>query len=52
VSSPFAKRKSIVETLCRKGCNLNEKNKEYLTPLHIATGLSGLLYIIIRRLVA
>jgi hypothetical protein len=38
VSSPFPKRKSIVETLCRKGCNLNEKNKEFLTPLHIATG--------------
>ena len=38
VSSPFPKRKSIVETLCRKGCNLNEKNKEFLTPLHVATG--------------
>jgi hypothetical protein len=45
VSSPFAKRKSIVETLCRKGCNLNEKNKEYLTPLHIATGPVELLYV-------
>ncbi len=47
MSSPFAKRKSIVETLCRKGCNLNEKNKEYLTPLHIATGpVVALLYTI------
>jgi len=37
VSSPFPKRKAIVETLCRKGCNMNEKNKEFLTPLHVAT---------------
>ena len=40
VSSPFPKRKAIVETLCRKGCNLNEKNKEFLTPLHVATDKS------------
>jgi len=40
VSSPFPKRKAIVESLCRKGCNLNEKNKEFLTPLHVATDKS------------
>jgi tankyrase len=40
VSSPFPKRKSIVETLCRKGCNLNEKNRDFLTPLHVATDKS------------
>ncbi len=34
--SPFPKRKSVVETLCRKGANLNDKNKEFLTPLHVA----------------
>ena len=36
VSSPFPKRKSVVEILHRKGANLNEKNKEFLTPLHVA----------------
>lgn len=30
----------MVETLVRKGAHLNEKNKELLTPLHIATDLS------------
>ena len=40
VASPFPKRKQVVETLCRKGCNLNDKNKEFLTPLHIATDKS------------
>ena len=28
------------EPLSRKGCNLNDKNKEFLTPLHIATDKS------------
>ena len=36
IASPFPKRKSVVETLCRKGSDLNAKNKEYLTPLHVA----------------
>ena len=40
VSSPFPKRKQVVETLCRKGCHLNEKNKDFLTPLHLATDKS------------
>ena len=40
VASPFPKRKQVVETLCRKGCNLNDKNKDFLTPLHIATDKS------------
>jgi ankyrin repeat protein len=26
----------VVEMLCRKGANLNDKNKECLTPLHVA----------------
>lgn len=40
VMSPYPKRKQVVETLVRKGAHLNEKNKELLTPLHIATDLS------------
>jgi len=40
VSSPFPKRKAVVETLCRKGSNLNDKNKEFLTALHVATDKS------------
>ncbi|XP_048249327.1 poly [ADP-ribose] polymerase tankyrase-1-like isoform X1 [Haliotis rufescens] len=35
-ASPFPKRKQVVEQLIRKGANLNDKNKDYLTPLHIA----------------
>ncbi|XP_033757082.1 poly [ADP-ribose] polymerase tankyrase-1-like [Pecten maximus] len=35
-SSPFPKRKQVVELLIRKGANLNDKNKDYVTPLHIA----------------
>ncbi|XP_024083143.1 tankyrase isoform X2 [Cimex lectularius] len=40
-SSPFAKRKQVIETLVRKGAQLNEKNKEMLTPLHVATDLGN-----------
>ncbi|KAJ9596393.1 hypothetical protein L9F63_012556 [Diploptera punctata] len=36
VSSPYPKRKQVLETLVRKGAHLNEKNKEFLTPLHVA----------------
>ncbi|XP_041368600.1 poly [ADP-ribose] polymerase tankyrase-1-like [Gigantopelta aegis] len=35
-ASPFPKRKQVVDHLIRKGANLNDKNKDYLTPLHIA----------------
>ncbi|KAL8592133.1 Poly [ADP-ribose] polymerase tankyrase-2 [Nucella lapillus] len=35
-ASPFPKRKQVVELLVRKGGSLNDKNKDYLTPLHIA----------------
>ncbi|XP_050293322.1 poly [ADP-ribose] polymerase tankyrase [Anthonomus grandis grandis] len=35
--SMYPKRKTILETLMRKGAPVNEKNKEFLTPLHIAT---------------
>ncbi|XP_052772153.1 poly [ADP-ribose] polymerase tankyrase-1-like isoform X2 [Mya arenaria] len=35
-ASPFPKRKQVVDALVRKGANLNEKNKDHLTPLHIA----------------
>ena len=37
VSSPFVKRKPVAELLVRRGAALNEKNKELLTPLHVAT---------------
>ncbi|XP_012287563.1 tankyrase isoform X2 [Orussus abietinus] len=37
VASPYPKRKQIVETLVRKSTALNEKNKDFLTPLHVAT---------------
>ena len=40
VASPFPKRKSVVEMLYRKGGNLNDKNKEFLTPLHLAVDKS------------
>lgn len=36
VTSVYPKRKQIIETLIRKGAHLNEKNKEFLTPLHLA----------------
>ena len=36
VSSPFVKRKPVAELLVRRGAALNEKNKELLTPLHVA----------------
>ncbi|XP_060527236.1 poly [ADP-ribose] polymerase tankyrase isoform X2 [Cylas formicarius] len=36
VSSMYPKRKQVVEGLIRKGAHINEKNKEFLTPLHIA----------------
>ncbi|XP_067286244.1 poly [ADP-ribose] polymerase tankyrase-2 isoform X1 [Pseudorasbora parva] len=34
--SPYPKRKQICELLLRKGANINEKNKDFLTPLHLA----------------
>ncbi|XP_046487171.1 poly [ADP-ribose] polymerase tankyrase isoform X1 [Neodiprion pinetum] len=37
VASPYPKRKQVIETLIRKNAALNEKNKDFLTPLHIAT---------------
>ena len=40
VTSPFPKRKSVVEMLYRKGGNLNDKNKEFLTPLHLSADKS------------
>uniref|UniRef100_A0A8D8SAP2 Poly [ADP-ribose] polymerase n=1 Tax=Cacopsylla melanoneura TaxID=428564 RepID=A0A8D8SAP2_9HEMI len=42
VSSPYPKRKQIVEMLVRKGAHLNEKNKELLAPLHIAADMGHL----------
>ena len=32
----YSKRKQVIETLIRKGVHVNEKNKDFLTPLHIA----------------
>uniref|UniRef100_A0A1Y1MGQ1 Poly [ADP-ribose] polymerase n=1 Tax=Photinus pyralis TaxID=7054 RepID=A0A1Y1MGQ1_PHOPY len=40
VSSVYPKRKQIIESLIRKGAHLNEKNKDFLTPLHIAADTS------------
>ncbi|GAB5578608.1 poly [ADP-ribose] polymerase tankyrase-2 isoform X2 [Prionailurus iriomotensis] len=36
-ASPYPKRKQICELLLRKGANINEKTKEFLTPLHVAS---------------
>lgn len=36
VMSSYPKRKQIVEILLRKGAPINEKNKDLLTPLHMA----------------
>lgn len=35
--SVFSKRKQVLEILIRKGAQLNVKNKDFLTPLHVAT---------------
>ncbi|XP_042623131.1 poly [ADP-ribose] polymerase tankyrase-2 isoform X3 [Cyprinus carpio] len=35
-TSAYPKRKQICELLLRKGANVNEKNKDFLTPLHLA----------------
>ncbi|XP_066146505.1 poly [ADP-ribose] polymerase tankyrase isoform X2 [Euwallacea fornicatus] len=35
-ASLYPKRKQVLDLLTRKGAPLNEKNKEFLTPLHIA----------------
>ncbi|XP_015929424.1 poly [ADP-ribose] polymerase tankyrase-2 [Parasteatoda tepidariorum] len=40
VSSLYPKRKQVCEILIRKGASLNEKNKEFLTPVHIAADKS------------
>lgn len=37
VASPYPKRKQVIESLIRKNAALNEKNKDFLTPLHVAT---------------
>lgn len=36
VASVYPKRKQCVEILVRKGALLNEKNKDFLTPLHLS----------------
>lgn len=36
VNSLYPKRKQVLEMLIRKGAHLNEKNKDFLTPLHTA----------------
>ncbi|XP_051959075.1 poly [ADP-ribose] polymerase tankyrase-2-like isoform X2 [Xyrauchen texanus] len=35
-TSPYPKRKQICELLLRMGANISEKNKDFLTPLHLA----------------
>ncbi|XP_038660428.1 poly [ADP-ribose] polymerase tankyrase-1 isoform X2 [Scyliorhinus canicula] len=37
VASQHPKRKQVTELLLRKGANVNEKNKDFLTPLHVAS---------------
>lgn len=39
-ASPFPKRKGVADLLCRRGAGLNDKNKEMLTPLHVAADKS------------
>ncbi|XP_062307267.1 tankyrase, TRF1-interacting ankyrin-related ADP-ribose polymerase b isoform X3 [Osmerus eperlanus] len=36
VASPHPKRKQVTELLLRKGANINEKNKDFMTALHVA----------------
>uniref|UniRef100_A0A8C8GFT2 Poly [ADP-ribose] polymerase n=1 Tax=Oncorhynchus tshawytscha TaxID=74940 RepID=A0A8C8GFT2_ONCTS len=36
VASPHPKRKQVTELLLRKGANVNEKNKDFMTTLHVA----------------
>ncbi|XP_056587104.1 poly [ADP-ribose] polymerase tankyrase-1 isoform X3 [Triplophysa dalaica] len=36
VASPHPKRKQVAELLLRKGANVNEKNKDFMAPLHVA----------------
>uniref|UniRef100_A0A8D2IPD0 Poly [ADP-ribose] polymerase n=1 Tax=Varanus komodoensis TaxID=61221 RepID=A0A8D2IPD0_VARKO len=36
-ASPYPKRKQVCELLLRKGANVNEKTKDFLTPLHVAS---------------
>uniref|UniRef100_A0A671R307 Poly [ADP-ribose] polymerase n=1 Tax=Sinocyclocheilus anshuiensis TaxID=1608454 RepID=A0A671R307_9TELE len=36
VASPHPKQKQVTELLLRKGANVNEKNKDFMTPLHVA----------------
>jgi tankyrase len=40
-SSVYPKRKQVLEILVRKGAMLNEKNKDFLAPLHIAADNSN-----------
>uniref|UniRef100_A0A3B4ZYY5 Poly [ADP-ribose] polymerase n=1 Tax=Stegastes partitus TaxID=144197 RepID=A0A3B4ZYY5_9TELE len=36
-ASPYPKRKQVCELLLRKGADVNEKSKDLLTPLHLAS---------------
>uniref|UniRef100_A0A8C9WJA1 Poly [ADP-ribose] polymerase n=1 Tax=Scleropages formosus TaxID=113540 RepID=A0A8C9WJA1_SCLFO len=36
-ASPYPKRKQVCELLLRKGANVNEKTRDFLTPLHLAS---------------
>ncbi|XP_016363419.1 tankyrase, TRF1-interacting ankyrin-related ADP-ribose polymerase b [Sinocyclocheilus anshuiensis] len=37
VASPHPKRKQVTELLLRKGANIHEKNKDFMTPFHVAS---------------
>ncbi|KAG9261609.1 tankyrase-1 isoform X2 [Astyanax mexicanus] len=36
VASPHPKRKQVTELLLRKGANIHDKNKDFMTPFHVA----------------
>ncbi|MBN3304408.1 TNKS2 protein, partial [Amia calva] len=36
-TSPYPKRRQVCELLLRKGADVNEKTKDFLTPLHLAS---------------
>nr|CAH7736018.1 unnamed protein product [Callosobruchus chinensis] len=50
-SSPHPKRRQAAEALARKGAHLDDKNKDFLTPLHVAadTGALDVVEILLRH---
>ncbi|VEN57461.1 unnamed protein product [Callosobruchus maculatus] len=50
-SSPHPKRRQAAEALARKGAHLDDKNKDFLTPLHVAadTGALDVVEVLLRH---